>query len=215
MTHNHYDQEPSSLEHLSLGFGGLSATSGDHIIHLYSRRPDCLEIQLPFVREGLIAGHKCVFLSPSGDAVELEQALAEEGLDPEACKRSGQLVLSPGLGTTDKLRALLAEMIGEVPSKYPFLRWCGEMSWTFSQIATSEVLMEWESACNMVGHAKVVFLCQYDLNRFGGDTVIDALRTHPLAVIGDAIHHSPYYQPPETFLEYLRSRAEGDAVTNA
>ena len=51
-----------------------------------------------------------------------------------------------------------------------------------------------------------MFLCQYELTAFLGSVVMDALKTHPLCVVSNAIHQNPYYQEPEAFLEQLRRR---------
>ena len=42
----------------------------------------------------------------------------------------------------------------------------------------------------------MVTLCQYDLRRIRGDTVVAALEYHPLCVIGERVLPNPYYSPP-------------------
>ena len=49
--------------------------------------------------------------------------------------------------------------------------------------------MVWESHCNTVEDAPAVFLCQYELSAFQGNVVMDALKTHPVCVINNAIHY--------------------------
>ncbi|MFL6336140.1 MAG: hypothetical protein ACJ754_22770 [Pyrinomonadaceae bacterium] len=49
-------------------------------------------------------------------------------------------------------------------------------------------------------------ICVYDLAKFGGETVIDIMRTHPLVVIGGSLHQNPFFVPPEEFLSELRER---------
>ena len=49
-------------------------------------------------------------------------------------------------------------------------------------------------------------ICVYDLARFGGDTVIDIMRTHPMVIIGSILQSSPFYVPPEEFLREVRQR---------
>jgi hypothetical protein len=39
---------------------------------------------------------------------------------------------------------------------------------------------------------------------FGGDTVIDLMRTHPMIIIGGILHRNPFYVPPEEFLREIR-----------
>jgi hypothetical protein len=49
-------------------------------------------------------------------------------------------------------------------------------------------------------------ICVYDLGKFGGDTVIDIMRTHPMIIIGGILHQNPFFEPPEAFLRELRER---------
>ncbi len=115
--------------------------------------------------------------------------------------------LTDGYNNTEEMRHLLARSIEEVPKSFSFLRWVGDMTWSCKKMATSETLMQWESACNIVPDAPAVFLCQYELSQFSGDVVIDALKTHPLTIIGSIIHQNPYYEDPEVFLDQIRNRA--------
>ena len=80
------------------------------------------------------------------------------------------------------------------------------MTWSHRKMPTSETLMEWECACNVVENAPVVFLCHYELSQFLGNVVVDALKTHPLCIMGSAIHRNPYYETPKAFLDHIRQR---------
>ena len=44
--------------------------------------------------------------------------------------------------------------------------------------------------------------------RFNGADVLDVMRTHPAAIIGDVLQHNPFYIPPEQMLKELRERGE-------
>ena len=49
-------------------------------------------------------------------------------------------------------------------------------------------------------------ICTYNLARFGGDTVIDIMRTHPMVIIGGVLQQNPFYVPPGRFLLELQAR---------
>jgi len=36
-------------------------------------------------------------------------------------------------------------------------------------------------------------VCVYDLAKFGGDTVVDIMRTHPMIIIGGILQHNPFF----------------------
>jgi hypothetical protein len=42
--------------------------------------------------------------------------------------------------------------------------------------------------------------------KFGGDVLIDVLRTHPMALIGGVLQVNPFFVPADEFLEELRLR---------
>jgi hypothetical protein len=52
-------------------------------------------------------------------------------------------------------------------------------------------------------------VCVYDLAKFGGDAVIDIMRTHPMVLIGGILHRNPFFVPPEEFLLEFRERRSG------
>lgn len=198
----------ASPERIALGFGDLEAAAGDHIGHFYETLDEWKELSLPFLRLGLEADDLCVCVVSPGDAEERVLAgLEEQGIDTRSALSAGQLIVTHGHSEPEPMKELLQECLEGIPGRYPFLRWAGDMTWSHRKMPTSETLMKWESACNVVENAPVVFLCQYELSQFLGNVVVDALRTHPLCVIRNAIHRNPYYEQPESFLDQMRERA--------
>jgi hypothetical protein len=49
-------------------------------------------------------------------------------------------------------------------------------------------------------------ICAYDLNRFGGEFIVDVLRAHPMTLIDGIVHENPYFVPPDEFIRELRNR---------
>jgi len=49
-------------------------------------------------------------------------------------------------------------------------------------------------------------ICTYDLTRFGASVVMDALRTHPLVIIGGLLQENPFYVSPDQLLLEIRAR---------
>ncbi len=159
-----------------------------------------------FLRAGLEAGEKCMYFMNPGTRQELEDGLADAGIPVKVVMDSGQLVIDEGQDEPKKMQAALASALTEIPGAFPLLRWGGDMTWSLGKLPTTEILMEWETHCNVIENPRAVFLCQYDLTAFRGDVVMDALKTHPLCVVSNAIHQNPYYEKPEVFLDELRHR---------
>ena len=49
-------------------------------------------------------------------------------------------------------------------------------------------------------------ICTYDLTRFGESVVMDALRTHPLVIIGGLLQENAFYVSPDQLLLEIRAR---------
>ncbi len=189
-----------------LGFGDVYASPGDHIGHFYQTKQEQRDILSAYLKAGLDADETCVSLHPRPEREDLEKALAAVGIDVGGGVASGRLVLDEGQGDPKNMQAMLEDALAEVKQRSSLLRWAGDMTWSVGKMATTETLMQWETHCNVVEDPRAIFLCQYDLRRFRGDVVMDALRTHPLCVVSNVIHQNPYYEDPETLLKELRER---------
>ena len=205
--HPRTDAASAQNGRVPLGFGNLFASPSDHIGHFYESREEWKSVLVPFLHAGLAAGDKCVyFMSAGTPRQELSAGLATAGIDVERALASGQLVLDEGKTDPTEMQDTLGRALGEIGTRFPLLRWGGDMTWCLKKLPTTEQLMEWESHCNTIEQPRAVFLCQYELSAFLGSVVMDALKTHPLCVVSNSIHQNPYYQEPEAFLEQLRRR---------
>ncbi len=194
-------------DRVPLGFGNLYASPGDHIGHFYRTSEEEKNVLVSFLKTGLEAREKCVCLISAGRRrQELQEALTAAGIDAESALASGQLVVDEGKSEPKELQEMLGKVLGEIPGRFPLLRWAGVMSWALKKIPTTETLMEWETHCNTVESPAAVFLCQYELGMFLGTVVMDAMKTHPICIVSNVIHQNPYYENPETYLAELRRR---------
>ena len=96
---------------------------------------------------------------------------------------------------------------GNATGGFPLSRICCRMDWAIEDRSYIDDLVEFESRVNDVWrrHDDAV-ICTYHLGKFGGDTVIDIMRTHPMIIIGGLLHRNPFYVPPEEFLREVRQR---------
>jgi len=128
----------------------------------------------------------------------LEQRQCEVRTWTETYLRGGHFDQNAMLG-------LLDEVLTGPPS--PRIRLVADMGWAAGQEGVNDLLIEFEARANFV-HAKHghIVICVYDIAKFGGDFVIDILRTHPMALIGGVLQVNPYFVPAAEFLEELRTR---------
>ena len=81
------------------------------------------------------------------------------------------------------------------------------MEWAAEEPSHVDKLIEFEARVNAVWQRNDdAVICVYDLAKFGGDTVIDIVRTHPMIIIGGLLQRNPFFTPPEDFLTELRAR---------
>jgi hypothetical protein len=90
------------------------------------------------------------------------------------------------------------------------------MDWAAEGRSYVDNLVEFESRVNDVWrrHDDAV-ICVYDLAQFGGETVVDIMRTHPMIIIGGILQQNPFFVPPEEFLRELRERRAGQTTSPA
>ena len=81
------------------------------------------------------------------------------------------------------------------------------MDWAVENGSHVDDVIEFESRVNEVWcrHEDAV-ICTYDLGKFGGDAIVDILRTHPMVVIGGILHKNAFFVPPDEFLREFRER---------
>jgi hypothetical protein len=81
------------------------------------------------------------------------------------------------------------------------------MEWALEDLPGLEDLIEFESQVNyIVPKYGDTVICAYDLSKFGAATVMNALRTHPVVIIGSLMHRNPFYVPPDEFLREMQAR---------
>ena len=69
-------------------------------------------------------------------------------------------------------------------------------------------MLRWEALYDDLSEDwDILALCQFDLTQFGGDVVMDALRSHPLVVMGNMVIDCPLHQDPKELLQELSARS--------
>ncbi len=196
-----------------VSFAGGVLDPHRHVCAFVNSRDEEQRILDPFVSEGVERGEKLAYLVDAGERANLVRHFRHLGLDMPALLGQGQFefrtwaetYLRGGRFEQDAMLALLDEFLVGRPS--PRIRMICDMGWAVEQPNVSDLLIEFEARANFIhpNHAHIV-ICVYDTAKFGGDLLIDILRTHPIALIGGMLQVNPFYVPPAEFLEELRSR---------
>jgi MEDS: MEthanogen/methylotroph, DcmR Sensory domain len=195
-------------------FAGSQLDEVRHVCAFFNSDEEEYRVLLPFIRDGFECGDKAVHVVSPERRLDHVRRLAAIGIDPTAAERSGQLelrtnsetYLQDGRFDQDRMLEAFERMAsGTAKGGYKLSRIVCHMDWAAKDRSYVDHLVEFESRVNHVWrrHDDAV-ICVYDLAQFGGDTVIDIMRTHPMIVIGGILQQNPFFVPPEEFLHELR-----------
>jgi hypothetical protein len=187
-----------------------------HICVLYHSMDEEYGVLRPFIGEGFRKGDKAFHIIEGRHRPDHRRRLEELGIDVEATERSGQLEvrsweeahLRPGWFDQHAMLGLAEEVLTDSKSRgFPFTRWVANMGWALGGHRGVEDLVEYCTRLNAVtSRHEATIVCTYDLARFSASSVIDVLRSHPVAVIGGIVHENPFFVPPDELLRELRQR---------
>ena len=200
----------------AISFAGCQLSDVRHICAFFNNDEEEYRVLLPFIKEGFERGDKAVHLVNPDQHPDHMQRLTAAGIDPAAAQLSGQLevrtntetYLRDGRFDQDRMLAVFEQTAGaSATGGFPLSRIVCRMDWAAEGGSHIDNLVEFESRVNDVWcrHDDAV-ICTYHLNKFGGDTVIDIMRTHPLVIIGGILQENPFFVPPEQFLPEVRAR---------
>ncbi len=182
-----------------------SLKPGDHLCLLYETAQEQVAAVVPFIKAGLVAGERCVYVADAKTFNAVRTALRKSGVGVEREEARGALVplskpdafLETGQFDPQRMIAVLRRTEEEALALgFTGLRVVGEMTWVLGDTPGHERLLEFEALLNNVlPGSHTTALCQYATKRFSPEVLQGVLRTHPIAVIGDAVCTNPYYQP--------------------
>ncbi|HLV88402.1 MAG TPA: MEDS domain-containing protein [Candidatus Sulfotelmatobacter sp.] len=199
-----------------ISLAGFQLGEVRHVCAFFNDPDEEYRVLLPFIRDGFECGDKAVHVVNPDQHHNHRLRLAAVGIDPAAAERTGQLevrintevYLREGRFDKDRMLAAFERMAsGNAKGSFPLSRICCRMDWAVEDRSYIDDLVEFESRVNDVWrrHDDVV-ICTYHLGKFGGDAVVDIMRTHPMVIIGGILRRNPFFVPPEEFLPDLRER---------
>ncbi len=193
---------------------------GDHLCTIYDSDEQHRALLTRFIAAGLARGERVLYVVDARTGDTIRAYLADAGVDPADAERRDQLWILAQHDTylrddrfdPDAMIELLAEETERARADgFTALRITGEMSWVLRGLPGSERLVEYEAKLNrFFPGRRALALCQYDRRRFDASVLLDVLRTHPLAAVGDELMDNPHYVPPEELLADPRPDRELD-----
>jgi DcmR-like sensory protein len=199
-----------------LSFAGSQLAETRHVCAFFNSDEEEYRVLLPFIKDGFECGDRAVHVVNPLQRGEHLQRLAAAGIDSATAEQSGQFELRTTIETylhdgrfdQDRMLRAFEEIASANEAKgFPLSRIVCRMDWAAGEKARVNDLIEFEARVNQVWerHDDAV-ICTYHLGQFGGDTVIDIMRTHPMVIIGGILQRNPFFIPPTEFLREFRER---------
>jgi hypothetical protein len=202
---------PRTTGGVTTGRPGVAIAPGDHVCAFYRGPAQRDELLVPFLREGIAAGDKCICVMDDPDTERVLAPLSES-VDVAASLRTGQFdlmcsdtaYLPGGVFEIDRMLDFWERGVGGALRQpgYSFVRAVGEMTWALRDLPGVEYLVSYEARLNkFLPRYPQVILCLYDLERFtDGQVLMELLRTHPKVLLSGQLLDNPWYVEPDDVL---------------
>ncbi len=196
--------------------GSQLADTRRHVCAFFTSDEEEYQVLLPFIKDGFECGDKAVHIVNPDQREDHLRRLSSAGIDTATAQKSGQFdlltnteaYLRDGRFDQDRMLQVFEQLATrDHEPDIPIRRIICRMDWVSSSGSHVDDVVEFEARVNDVwNRSHDAVICTYHLSKFGGDTVIDILRTHPMVVIGGMLHQNPFFVPPAEFLRERRQR---------
>jgi signal transduction histidine kinase len=185
----------------------LALQAGAHLCLIYDDDPlEQLAALLPYLRQGLENGERCIYVADDLTVHDLQSALQAYGIDEAGEVERGALFLwtrkewrpDGGLDSLEKADELRNTVHAALAAGFTGVRFAIEMTWTLDPDVDVERLRHWEATINslLTADPPVRMICQYSCSRLSLSVLEAALATHPLAILGHEVCPNLYYEAP-------------------
>ncbi|HEY1472156.1 MAG TPA: MEDS domain-containing protein [Candidatus Acidoferrum sp.] len=203
-------------ERPSVGFAGGELAEQRHICAFFNSTDEEHRVLHSFIKDGFGRGDKAFHLVNPELREEHLKRLAEAGINVQEAVDTGQLEvrswqeapLRGGRFDQESWLASFEQVLQSGPKAgYAQTRFLAHMEWALVDLPGVEDLIEFETRVNyVVPKYDDIVICAYDLSKFGASVVMDAMRTHPVVIVGGLLQENPFFVPPDQFLREIKGR---------
>jgi hypothetical protein len=200
----------------SLQFTGSTFGQRRHICAFFNSIDEQHRVLHSFIKDGFDRREKAFHLVDPEQREEHLRWLAEAGINVQEAMSTGQLEVWPwqdgplrgGRFDQDTWLASFEQVLQSGPAAgYAQTRFFAHMEWALVDLPGVDDLIEFETRVNyVVPKYEDAVICTYDLTKFSASVVMDALRTHPVVIIGGLLQENPFFVSPDQLLLEIRER---------
>jgi len=205
-----------ATESSSIQFDPGSLGNQRHICAFFNSSDEEHRVLGSFIKEGFDKGDKAFHLVNPVLREDHLRRLAKAGINVQKAMDTGQLEVRPWQDAPlrgsrfdqDSWLVSFEKVLQSGPAAgYAQTRFLAHMEWALVDLPGVEDLIEFETRVNyVVPKYDDIVICAYDLSKFSASVVMDALRTHPVVIIGGILQENPFFAPPDQFLLELREQ---------
>ncbi len=181
--------------------------AGAHLCLFYDEDPrEQLPTLVPFIKQGLEHGERCVYVADDMTVFQVHRALADAGVDALREMARGALMLltradwrQPGALDPELKAAQVRGMIeGAIDAGFTGVRFGIEMTWTLGPTIDAALLRRSEATTSTIftPGTPARIICQYSRSRLTPGALHAGLVTHPQAILRDGLYANPFYAAP-------------------
>src|SRR6266700_6803762 len=200
----------------SVQFAGGNLGGQRHICAFFNSTDEEHRVLGSFIKDGFARGDKAFHLVNPELREEHLRRLADAGINVQEAMGVGQLEVRPwqdgplrgGRFDQDTWLASFEQVLQSGPAAgYAQTRFLLQMEWALVDLPGVDNLIEFETRVNyVVPKYEDAVICAYDLTKFGASVAMDALRTHPVVIIGGLLQENPFFVSPDQLLLEIRER---------
>jgi hypothetical protein len=200
----------------SLEFAGGILARQRHVCAFFNSTEEEHVVLRSFIKDGFERGDKAFHLVDPQRREEHLRRLTDAGIHVKEAMDTGQLEVRPWQDgplngarfDQDTWLTSFEKVLQSGPAAgYAQTRFLAHMEWALVDLPGIEDLIEFETRVNyVVPKYDDIVICAYDLSKFGASVVMDALRTHPVVILGGLLQENPFFVPPDRFLLEMRER---------
>jgi hypothetical protein len=200
----------------SVQVAGTTLGQHRHICAFFNGLDEQHRVLGSFIKEGLDQGDKAFHLVNPALREDHLRRLAEAGVNVQDTMGTGQLEVRPwqdgplrgGRFDQDTWLASFEQVLQSGPAAgYRLTRFLAHMEWALVDLPGVDDLIEFETLVNyVILKYEDAVVCAYDLSKFSASVAMDALRTHPVVIMGGMLQENPFFVPPDQYLLEIRER---------
>ena len=195
-----------------------------HICAFFNGMDEHYRVLRSFIKDGFDREEKAFHIVDPELREEHLRRLDEAGIDVEQAMGLGQLevrlwqeaYLRDDRFDQDAMLAFMEEQLQSgAAAGFRRIRLVAHMERSLLDKMGVDDLLEYETRLNyVIPKYDDAVICTYDLSKFGASVVVDALRTHPVVLIGGLLQENPFYVPPDQFLLEIREQRSASKATS-